>query len=294
MELLLQRMADGLGSGCIYAALALALVLVFRSTGVVNFAQGEMAMLSTYLVFFLVGAGLQIWVALGVAVVVSFAAGAALERTLIRRVPRTDHLVMIIVMVGLYTAINGIALYVFGSDGRLLPSLFPTGQLALGGVRLPYGTVGALAVLLVVSGALFALFRFTRIGLGLRAVAQSEASSALSGLPVGRLLAVGWGLAAALGAVAGVMVTSLGLFLEPGLMLPVLVYALTAAVVGGFDSPVGAVVAGVLLGLAESLAVGYVPVLGAGLSLAVPFVVLLVVMLVRPAGLLGTRKVARV
>lgn len=294
MELLIQRLVDGLGSGCIYAALALALVLVHRSTGVVNFAQGEMAMLSTYLTFFLVQAGLGIWTALGITIVVSFATGAGLERALIRRVPRGDHLVMVIVMVGLYTALNGIALFLFGSDGRPLPSLFPGGQLALGGVRLPYGTLGSLAVLVVVSGLLYALFRGTRLGLGLRAVALDQTSSALSGLPVGRLLAVGWGLAAALGALAGVMVTSLGLFLEPGLMLPVLVYGLTAAVVGGFDSPVGAVVAGLGLGLAESLAVGYVPVLGAGLSLAVPFAIALVVMVMRPNGLFGSRKVVRV
>ncbi|WP_262286322.1 branched-chain amino acid ABC transporter permease [Micromonospora sp. MA102] len=293
MELLAQRLVDGLGSGCIYAALALAIVLVFRTSGVVNFAQGEMAMLSSYLVWFLVSWSLGIWVALVISAVAAFILGGVLERGLIKRLNLDDHLGTVIVMTGLYTLINSLALLFFGSDGRPLPSLFPDGTLGLGSVRMPYATMGALAGLLVVSTALFVLFRFTKVGLGLRAVAQNRASSALAGLPVGRLLATGWGLAAALGAVSGVLVTSLGLYLEPSLMLSVLVYAMAAATLGGFDSAVGAVVAGVLLGVVESVAVGYITFLGTEMKLGVAFVVMLLAMVVRPNGLFGTARVAR-
>ncbi|WP_157249281.1 branched-chain amino acid ABC transporter permease [Nonomuraea typhae] len=293
MDLLLQRVADGVGNGCVYAALALAIVLVFRTSGVVNFAQGEMATLSTYLVWFLLTWNLGIWTALLVAVVAAFVLAAALERVLIRRLDIGDHLSMVLVMTGLYTLFGALALLLFGSDGRPLPSLFPEGALQLSAVRLPYATIGALAALAVAGVALALLFRFTKLGLGLRAVAQNRTSSALAGLPIGRLLATGWGLAGGLGALSGVLVTSLGLYLEPGLMLPVLVYAMASATLGGFDSPVGAVVCGLLLGVCESVTVGYLRFIGTEMTLAVPFAVMLAGMVLRPAGLFGKVSVRR-
>lgn len=293
MDLLIQRVIDGLGNGCIYTALALALVLVFRSTGVVNFAQGELAMLSTYVVWIIVDAGAAIWMALAITIVIAFAAGAVLERGLIRLVPHDNHLVMVMVMIGLYTVLNALGLIFFGSDPRQLPSLFSGGHATIGGVTLPYATVGALGVLAVISAGLWLLFSHTKLGLGLRAVAENTESSRLAGLPVTALLAVGWGLAAALGAIAGVLVTSLGLFLQPSMMLPVLVYAMASATLGGFDSPIGAIIAGLLLGVAGNLATGYLSFIGSDLSLAVPVVVMLVVMLVKPAGLFGSAKVVR-
>ncbi|MBL5973951.1 MAG: branched-chain amino acid ABC transporter permease [Candidatus Leucobacter sulfamidivorax] len=294
MELLLQRIVDGLGSGSIYAALALALVLVFRSTGVVNFAQGEMAMLSTYLIWILTLFGLNIWLALLLSIAVSFFAGALLERGLIRIVPRDDHLVMVLVMIGLYTVLGALALFVFGTEGKPVESLFPSGGLTLGSVVIPFSTLGAMAVLFGASGLLWAVFRFTKTGLSLRAVSLNPESAALAGLPRGRLLAVGWGLAACMGAISGALVISLGLFLEPTMMLPVLVYALSAATLGGFDSPVGAVIAGLALGVVESLAIGYITFIGSELALLVPFLVMVVVMLVKPNGLFGSKKVVRV
>lgn len=294
MELLLQRIVDGLGNGSIYAALALALVLVFRSTGVVNFAQGEMAMLSTYLVWGLTLFGMNVWPALLVAIVVSFFFGAGLERGLIRIVPRDDHLVMVLVMIGLYTVLGSVALFLFGTEGRPVDSLFPSGGLLLGGVVAPFSTVGAVAVLVVTSGLLWAVFRFTRTGLALRAVSLNPESASLSGLPLARLLAIGWGVAACMGAVSGALVISLGLFLEPTMMLPVLVYAMSAATLGGLDSPVGAVIAGLGLGVVESLAIGYVTFIGSELALLVPFLVMILVMLIKPSGLFGSKKVVRV
>ncbi|MBO9524130.1 MAG: branched-chain amino acid ABC transporter permease [Nocardioidaceae bacterium] len=294
MDLFLQRLVDGLANGAIYAALALAIVLVFQTSGIVNFAQGEMGMLATYLVWALTDVGVPVLLAILAAMVVSFAGGAALERLLIRRIDPEDHLVTVLVMTGLFTLFGALALIFFGSDGRQVPSPFPEGSLALGSVRVPYATIGALLVLGAVCAGLAVLLRSTKLGLGLRAVAQNRASSALSGLPVGRLLGIGWGLAAALGALAGVLVTSLGLYLEPSMMLPVLVYAMAAATLGGLDSGVGAVVAGLLLGVAESLAVGYVKVLGTESALGVAAVVMLLTMALRPSGLFGTTKVARV
>ncbi|WP_336660031.1 branched-chain amino acid ABC transporter permease [Leucobacter sp. USHLN153] len=294
MELFLQRIIDGLGNGAIYAALALALVLVFRSTGVVNFAQGEMAMLSTYLVWLLTLLGLNVWIALVIAIAASFVFGAVLERTLIRIIPKDDHQVMILVMIGLYTLFGALALFIFGTEGKPVDSLFPAGGITLGGVVIPFTTLGSILVLLVSSGLLWAVFRFTRTGLALRAVAQNEESAALAGLRTGRLLSIGWGLAACMGAIAGSLMISLGLFLEPTMMLPVLVYAMSAAILGGMDSPVGAVVAGLALGVVESLAIGYISFIGSELALLVPFVVMVVVMLVKPNGLFGSKKVVRV
>lgn len=294
MELFLQRIVDGLGNGSIYAALALALVLVFRSTGVVNFAQGEMAMLSTYLIWILTLLGLNVWLALLLTIAASFLFGAAIEKALVRFVPRDDHLVMVLVMIGLYTMLGAIALFVFGTEGKPVQSLFPEGGAALGAVTVPFSTIGAMAVLFAASGLLWAVFRFTKTGLALRAVSLSPESAALAGLPKGRLLAVGWGLAACMGAISGALTISLGLFLEPTMMLPVLVYALSAATLGGFDSPVGAVVAGLALGVIESLAIGYVTFIGSELALLVPFLVMVLVMLIRPNGLFGSKKVVRV
>ncbi|MFI6906140.1 branched-chain amino acid ABC transporter permease [Nonomuraea sp. NPDC050394] len=293
MDLLLQRVVDGAGNGCVYAALALAIVLVFRTSGVVNFAQGEMATLSTYLVWFLLAWDLGVWAALLVAVMAAFVVAAVLERALIRRLDIGDHLSMVLVMTGLYTLFGALALLLFGSDGRPLPSLFPEGSVLFGGVALPYATMGALTALAAVGVTLALLFRHTKLGLGLRAVAQNRDSSALAGLPIGRLLAVGWGLAGGLGALSGVLVTSLGLYLEPGLMLPVLVYAMASATLGGFDSPVGAVVCGLLLGVCESVAVGYLHFVGTEMTLAVPFAVMLAGMVLRPSGLFGKASVRR-
>ncbi|UOR01523.1 branched-chain amino acid ABC transporter permease [Leucobacter allii] len=294
MELFLQRIVDGLGNGSIYAALALALVLVFRSTGVVNFAQGEMAMLSTYLIWILTLLGCNVWLALLLAIAASFLFGAAVEKALVRLVPRDDHLVMVVVMIGLYTMLGAIALFVFGTEGKPVQSLFPEGGAGLGAVTIPFSTVGAMVVLLAASGLLWAVFRFTKTGLALRAVSLNPESAALAGLPRARLLAVGWGLAACMGAISGALTISLGLFLEPTMMLPVLVYALSAATLGGFDSPVGAVVAGLVLGVIESLAIGYVTFIGSELALLVPFLVMVLVMLFRPNGLFGSKKVVRV
>lgn len=294
MELFVQQVLNGVANGCIYAALALALVLIYRCTKYINFAQGEMAMMSTYLVWWLTSIGIGVWLALGVAIVVSFILGALLERTVINRFDSSDHLVLVIVAVGLFFAFNGLAQFIFGSDGKLIPNLFPTSVLEVGGIRIPWPVIGVLSVLLLVGIGMWLLFQHTKIGLGFRAIASNRDSSALSGLPVGRLLAAAWGLAAALGAVAGVLLTSLGVFLNPNMMVGVLVYAFSAAVLGGLDSPIGAVIGGIILGILESLSASYVSFIGSDLKIGLAFVVIVGVLLVRPQGLLGRAEVSRV
>lgn len=293
MGLFSQRVVDGVANGAIYAALALALVLIFRSTGLVNFAQGEMAMFATFLTWYVAEWGLNVWGAVLVSIVVSMIGGAAVHRLVIRPVERADPLSAVIVMVGLFIGLNALGQFLFGPDGRAMPGLFPDDVLSAGGVRMRVAALGVLAVLLAVCLLLWLMFRYTGLGLALRAVASNPESSGLCGLPTPWLLMTGWALAAGLGALAGALLTSLGIFVEPNMMLPVLIYSFGAATLGGFGSPAGAVVGGIVLGVVESLAAGYIPFIGSDLKLGVAFVVIVVVMLVRPHGLFGRAEVSR-
>jgi len=293
MVLFFQRVVDGFAAGAVYAALALALVLIYRATGILNFAQGEMAMLSTYATWFLWDAGLWIWGAVAVSLIVSFAGGALIERVVIRPVERKSPAAVFIVLIGLWITLNAGAGLLFGSDGRAIADLFGGGVVDVGGVRISADTLGVLGVLTAVCAVLWLLFSHTKLGLVLRGVASNPSSAALVGIPVGRMYMVGWGLAAALGALAGVLITT-SVYIEPNMMIGVLVYAFAAAVLGGFDSPPGAIVGGLALGVTESLAAGYIDWIGSALKLSVAFVVIIAVLLIRPTGLFGRAEVARV
>lgn len=290
---LLQQVLDGFGSGSVYAALALALVLVHRSTGIVNFSQGQMAVMSTYLAWTLVDRGLPVVVAILITIVVSMLVGAAVERLLMRRFEGGEELSAIVVTVGLLICINGLVSLIWGTVLKRFPSPFPRGGLSLGTGVVGYGTLGTIVSLLVLTAALFALFRYTRLGLAFRAVAANPESSALLGLPVGRLLMLGWGLAAGIGALAGCLVAP-KLYLAPEMMDTVLVYALAAAVLGGLDSALGAVLAAWFIGITENLAGTYVDVIGPDLKIAVPLVLMALVLLVKPEGVFGSKQVNRV
>lgn len=293
MVLFLQRVVDGIEYGCIYAALALAIVLVFRGTGMLNFAQGEMAMVATYLTWTFWTAGLPLALAVVASMAVAFVVGAAVERLLIRPVAarHPDHLPLVIVTIGLLLALNSLAQWVWGTDGASLPSLFGAGDVVVGGVSLSAATAGALGVLLAVAVGLRVLLTTTRIGLAMRAVATSQQASRLVGIRVGRVLMVGWGLAAALGALAGALVAPTVTAFDASFMQGVLVLAFAAATLGGFDSLPGALLGGILVGVLESLAGGYI---ASDLKLVVAFVVILGVLLLRPTGLFGSVRVARV
>jgi branched-chain amino acid transport system permease protein len=292
MERFVQVLVDGVATGSIYAAVALALVLIFRSTGIINFAQGEMAMFSTFVAWGLHEGGVPLGLAVLTTLGLSFLAGMAIERTLIRHFEGGDVLTLVIVTLGLFILLNGLAGWIWGFENRGFPSVFPDDSWTLGGVRLSVESLGIVGVLLGVVGLLYLLFQRTKVGLAMRAAALDPSSSALVGVRVGHMLMLGWGLAAALGALAGVLVAP-RLFLDVNLMGSVLIYAFAAAALGGFDSALGAVVGGWVIGVSENLAGTYVDFIGADLKILVPLGIIFIVLLLRPAGLFGTREVAR-
>jgi branched-chain amino acid transport system permease protein len=288
-----QQIVSGLGSGAIYASLALALVLIFRSTHVVNFAQGEMAMFTTYIAWELMHRGLSYWPAFALTLVIAFAGGVAIERVLIRPVEQASPIAIVIVTIGMLIAINGLAGWIWGAEVKPFPSPFPNKTYDVAGVAVSTEAIGTFGVCIGTVLVLWAFFNFTTLGLAMRAVAINPVASRLMGVRVGWMLALGWGLAAVLGAVAGMM-TAPTVFLEPPMMLTVLIYAFAAAVLGGINSPVGAVVGGLLLGVIVNLLGRYVDILGPELRLPSALFVLLVVLLIRPQGLFGHVVVRRV
>lgn len=294
MGTFIQLVVDGFSTGSIYAALALAIVLVNQATGLVNFAQGGMAVLSAYIAWWLTTAlAVPFILALLVSIVVSFLFGAVIERYLIRRFERGDPDTAVVVTIGLLTLITGICGLLFTYNNRQFPSLFSLDTVQFLGASVSVRSIGTTVATLAIMGLLQALFIGSKLGLALRAVANNPESAAFSGLPVGRLLMVGWGLAAVLGAVAGALVAP-QLTLTPGMMDGALVYALAAVILGGLSSPVGVVVAAWMIGVLENLAAVYVPFIGFDLKVAVPFILIFVVLIVRPQGLFGRKAVVRV
>ena len=289
-----QQVVAGLASGAIYASLALALVLIHRATGVINFAQGEMAMFTTYIAWTLIeNHGLNKWLAFAVTLALAFGLGFGLQQVVIRPIQRASILTTVIVTIGLVLIFNGLAGLIWSAEVRAFPSPFPNDTWEVGGVAISQQDVGTFAVVLVLVALLWAFFQFTKIGLALRASALNPDASRLVGVRVGWMLAIGWGLAAMLGAVAG-MLTAPTVFLDPNMMQAVLIYAFAAAVLGGIDSPFGAVAGGLMLGVGLNLIGTYIDFVGAGLRLPVALLIILVVLLVKPAGLFGKAVTRRV
>lgn len=287
---LLQQIVSGVAMGGIYACLGLALVMIYQSTNHINFAQGEMAMFSTFIAALCLKAGLPYWAAALVTVAFGFVGGFLIERIVLRPLKDAPDISVVVVFIGLFIGINSLAGWIFGHLLEPFPSPFPE--------KGPFGTtlvsgheVGTIAVVLVVVVTLYAFLRFTRVGLAMRASAENPVSSRLSGIPVSLMLALGWGLSAAIGSVAGLMVAPV-VFLDPNMMGGVLIYAFAAALLGGIDNPWGAVVGGVIVGVVENLAGAYL--VGTELKLSVALVVIVGVLLVRPSGLFGRQLVTRV
>lgn len=293
MGTFIQLVIDGLSTGSIYAALALAIVLVNQATGLINFAQGGLAVLSAYFAYVFVQLGLPTIVAILIAVVISFFMGAVVERFLIRRFERGDPDTAVVVTIGLLTLATGIAAWIWGYNNRQFPSLFPGTSVEILGAVVSVRSIGTTLTIVAIMVVLQLLFLRTKLGLALRAVADNPNSAAFSGLPVGRLLMVGWGLAAALGAIAGALVAP-QLTLTPGMLDTALVYALAAVILGGLNSPIGVVVAAWAIGILENLAAVYVPWIGYDLKIAVPFILIFVILVLRPQGLFGRKVVVRV
>jgi branched-chain amino acid transport system permease protein len=252
-----------------------------------------MAVVSAFVAWSLTRAGFAAILAVAVAVAFSLLFGAAVERVVMRRFERESPLIAVVVTVGLLVFLNGLCGLLWGFDIKPFPAVFSGGTVRLGGVAVSIASLGSIAVLVGVVVGLQALFMRTRLGLALRAVADNPDSSALSGLPVGQLLMVGWGLAAGLGALAGCLVAP-KIYLDPNMLAGVIVYALAAAILGGLDSPLGAVVAAWIIGVTENLAGTYIHVIGNDLRVAVPLLLIVLVLLLRPQGLFGQREVVRV
>lgn len=288
-----QQVTSGLATGAIFASLALALVLIYRTTHVVNFAQGEIATFTTYIAWTLMHHGMAYWPAFLLTLLIAFGGGISVERVLIRPVEHRPEIVIVIVTIGLLIAINGITGWIWGADVKAVDSPFPNRSVDVAGVAISLQDIGTFCVCLVSVLVLWAFFRFTTLGLAMRSVAVNSDASRLMGVRVGWMLALGWGLAAALGAIAGLMAAPTA-FLDPNMMLVILVYAFAAAVLGGIESPVGAVVGGLVLGVSINLLGRYVHGVGEELKLPTALAILLLVLLVRPAGLFGRVVVRRV
>jgi branched-chain amino acid transport system permease protein len=293
MEIFIQQVVSGLATGGIYASLALALVMIYEATDVVNFAQGEMAMFATYIAWTLLNAGVPYWTAFLITVAVAFVGGVVIERMVIRPVENAPILTIVIVTLGLLVIANSVAGWVWTYVQKPFPSPFPKEPIRLGGIVFGAHDVGAITVTLVVLFCIWVFFRFTTLGLAMRAAAQNPVSSRLVGIRVGWMLALGWGLAAIFGAVAGMMVAPV-ITLDPNMMGGIQIYAFAAATLGGFTSPVGAVLGGFIVGVVENLVGTYVSFIGTELKLTVALVLIIGVLLVRPSGLLGRSVVKRV
>ncbi len=268
-----QQVVSGLASGGIYASLALAIVLIYRST--------------------VTDVGWPYWGAFFATLAIAFVGGVLVERVVIRPVENAPVLTVVIVTIGLLIALNGAAFWIWGGESRGFPSAFSTRPIHIGGVAFSIQDFGVIGVSIAAVVVLYLFFRFTKLGLGLRAAALNRDASRLVGVRVGWMLGLGCGLAAVLGALSGMMVAP-SVFLDPNMMRSVLLYALAAAVLGGLESPLGAVVGGLALGVALNLIGTYVGFVGNELKLPFALVVILGILLVRPAGLFGRAGVRRV
>ena len=289
MYSLLQQIASGIAMGGIYACLGLALVMIYQSTHHINFAQGEMAMFSTFIAFLLLKAGLPYWAAALATLAFGFVAGFLIERLLLRPLGDVPELSVIVVFIGLLIGINSLAGWVFGHKLEPFPSPFP--DKAFGSTLISGHELGTIAVVVVVMAVLFAFLRFTKVGLAMRASAENPVSSRLAGIPVSLMLSLGWGLSALIGAIGGLMVAPV-VFLEPNMMGGVLIYAFAGALLGGIDNPWGAVAGGLIVGVVENLAGTYV--VGTELKLTLALVLIVGVLLIRPSGIFGRKLVVRV
>lgn len=290
MEALLQQIFSGLATGGIYALVAMALVMIYQATHHINFAQGEMATFSTFTAWALIQYGMSYWAAFFITVALSFATGVAVQRLVLRPFEKAPALTNIIVFIGLLVIFNALGGWIFGHEVKSFPSPF-TADSWFASSYLSAHSIGSLAVMLIVLSALYAFFRFTPIGLAMRAAALNPESARLVGIRVSYMLALGWGLAAAIGAVAGMMVAPV-VFLDPDMMLGIILYAFAAALLGGIDNPWGVAIGGFIVGVLENLLGAYV--FGTDIKLTVALVLIIGILTIKPNGLFGKLVVTRV
>ena len=292
MDLFLHQLQAGIATGGIYACLALAVVMIYQSIDHFNFAQGEMAMFSTYIAWQLLAWGFPYWPAFATTVVISFIGGVAIERLLFKPIRNAPVLSHIVVFIAMFSILNSVAGFTWEYTIKSFPSPFPSAPL-FGNRLIGAHDLGMVGITLVMLVLLYVLFRHTRLGLAMRAAAANPDSARLVGIRVGWMVALGWGLAAAIGSVAGMMIAPI-VFLEPNMMLGILLYGLAGAVVGGLTSPIGAVLGGFAVGIVENLAGTFIPVIGKELKLTIALVLIVAVLMVKPSGLFGRAAVSRV
>ncbi len=292
MDQFIQQVATGLSTGSLYAIIALALVLIYRSTGVVNFAQGDMAMFMTFIAWSIWNWHPQFWLAFVLAIMIAFAFGAIIEFLAVRPVETGPVLNPIIVTVGLMLVLESLALRIWQGEPKPFPtpSIFKGAPLSIGPADVSRTNVGVLCASLLIMALIYLFFNRTRLGLAMRATAQNRVAGSLVGIRIGRMLMLGWALSAMVGAVAGIFLAPT-LFLSPSMMAGALLFALAAAVLGGLDSPAGAIVGGLTMGVVQNLAGTYI---GSDIDITVAFFVIIAILLVRPRGIFGRKAIQRV
>lgn len=291
MDLLLHQILAGLATGGIYACMALAVVMIYQAIDHFNFAQGEMAMFSTFIAWQLITWGMPYWAAFFLTIAISFAGGVLVERIVFKPIQNAPVLSHVVVFIALFSIFNSLAGFFWEFTIKVFPSPFPE-WLHIGTFIGAHQT-GMVLVTLVLLGLLYMFFRFTSVGLAMRAAAQNPESARLVGVRVGWMVALGWGMASAIGAVAGMMIAPV-VFLEPNMMLGIILYGFAGAVVGGLNSPGGAVVGGFAVGVVENIAGTFIPYFGSELRLTVALILIVGVLMIRPSGLFGRRTVTRV
>ncbi len=296
MDFVIQQITSGLAEGAIFASVALALVMIFTATEHLNFAQGEMAMFSTYIAWTLINAGVPYWVAFVITVAVSFVGGLTIEYVVLRPLARAPVLAYVIVFIGLLVIFNSTAGWIWSYVLKEFPSpfkAFSTGSNLIGSHQL-----GVIAVTLIVLTALYLFFRYTTLGLAMRAAAQNPVSAKLVGVRVGWMLALGWGLAAGIGAIAGMMVAPI-VFLDPNMMAGILLYGFASALLGGISNPAGAVLGGFIFGVLQNVPTIIerwlnISIIGNELKLTFALVIVVAVLTFKPSGLFGQVRIKRV
>jgi branched-chain amino acid transport system permease protein len=293
MQEFMQQVVSGIANGGIFASLALALVLIYNAMGLVNFAQGELAMFATFIAITLIDHGFSYWLAFPLTLLIAFAGGVVVQRVVIRPVEHAPVLTLVIITLGLATLVNGAAGFLWGYVPRAFPSPFPVRTINVGGVVASLQDLGVIGVCAAVLVLIYILLQRTTVGLSMRAAAYHPEASRLLGVRVSWMLALGWGLASAVGAVSGMLVAPV-LLLQPNMMQTIIIYAFAAAVLGGIESPLGAVVGGVIVGVTVNLAGAYLPFVGGDLQLAVALAIIVVVLVLKPNGIFGRSTVRRV
>jgi branched-chain amino acid transport system permease protein len=292
MELFLHQVLAGLATGGIYACMALAIVMIYQAIDGLNFAQGEMAMFSTFIAWQLIEWGVPFWGAFFLTLAISFAGGYMIERVIMRPLQNAPILSHVAMFIALFAILNSGAGFIWDYQVKNFPTPFGTKSVIGEGLLSAHdaGMIGAMVVMLLF---LFLFFRYTRIGLAMRAAAANPESARLVGIRVGQMLALGWGMAALIGAIAGMLIAPV-VFLEPNMMSSILLYGFAGAVVGGLTSPAGAVIGGLMVGVIENLAGTFIPVIGRELKLSIALALIVLVLTVKPSGLFGRTVVHRV